>query len=410
MQNRLMISCWSLLAIHFLSSGILRGLIFPDLSNYIYFAPLPILLTLVVMALRVDSKISYLHFFCFMLSVTLAFYQLILVAVGSINLQTAFYGWFLYGLPLLGLDAAKKSLNLHVIFRIIAIFEFFLVPNLILSLLQTVIRDSRFYSAGFGEGLQSAFGVQRATGTFSSPAGYALYLTLISSLLVIRNIFRKFSLRRDLISYSLLAIQIPMSGSRTAIISVLLVVIAVLVFNQRIQSSSLSKVSTKTGLNIIVFVVLLVTIFIIFQNAETFKATSTRFVDANRLDPPISRLLSQISLNFEGIQFLYGTGLGSRANATTEVGVDWIEFDAQRIIVESGLILGSILLLTRLGLALRFSRSFFGRKFAAEIPLTVCIVPVLLFSQFMGQGSLSAGTWLGIYILEYIRKLESIPL
>jgi hypothetical protein len=404
-DSRFISTCWSILILHFILSGILRGLIFPKIANYLYFLPLPILIIIFFGALRIDSKVSYFHFCCISLSIFLALYQIFLVANKSIDLKTATYGWFLYGLPLVGMDAAAKTLNKEMILRITLLFELCLIPNLILAVLQAVNGDSRFYSAGFGEGLQSAYGVQRATGTFSSAAGYALFLSLTTSLLLTRNILFEVSRVRNFLSFGVLAIQIPISGSRTAIFSVFIVLLSTLFFSRRDSFEILRIRSTKLVISILLIV--MSTAFLVFANSATFKATSTRFLTANQADSPSSRLISQIRFSTEGIQFLYGSGLGSRANATTALGVNWVEFDAQRVLIESGVLIGLVLLGFRILLAVRFIKDSLNANLSGCLPITATVIPILFFGQFMGQGSIAAGTWIGIYILEKLR-LEKV--
>jgi len=398
--------CWTVIALHFLLSGFVRGFIFRQLSDYLFFIPLPIVICILITSLSIDSKIRFFDFFCIALSLLLFLYQFILLMDGSINSKTAIYGWFLYGLPFLGMAAAQKCFNVKILERIIFLFEICLIPNLFFAVMQAVVGDSRYFSAGFGEGLQSAFGVQRATGTFSSPAGYALYLTLTTSLLLVRNGFKKVPNHRNLISFSLLLFQLPISGSRTAIMSVALIFFMHLIFRKR--ASLTHATSGKSKLLVLVASLSLVGIFWKFSSSSTVQATLTRFLTANEIDPPLTRLFAQLKVDFRDVGFLHGSGLGSRANGTTVFGVDWVEFDVQRVLVEAGLVIGVIILVFRVILVLRILENFSKNPQAFELPLIAAVVPVLIFGQLMGQGTISAGTWLGLYILEYLRPEKDL--
>ena len=393
--------CWSVLVLHFILSGFVRGFVLPQFSNYLFFVPLPAIICAFIVSLSIDSKIRFFDFFCISIALLLLLYQVVLVLGGSINLQTALYGWFLYGLPFLGVIAAQKSFNPKILERITNLFEICLIPNVFFAIMQTIVRNSQYFSAGFGEGLQSVSGVQRATGTFSSPAGYALYLTLTASFLLMRNDMQQISVHRNLISFGLLLFQIPISGSRTAIMSVSLVFLAKFVFRKRARISQANKVQSHIW--ILIASVTVVGAFWKFSSSPTVQATSARFVSANEVDPPLRRLLAQLKVDLQDIGFLHGTGLGSRANGTTVLGVNWVEFDVQRVFIEAGFVIGVILLGFRFFLVLRILENYRKKNHAFEAPLIAAVVPILLFGQFMGQGSISTGTWLGLYILEYLR-------
>lgn len=393
--------CWTVLVLHFLLSGFVRGFVLPQFADYLFFVPLPAIICAFLVSLSIDSKIRFFDFFCISIALLLLLYQVVLVLGGSINLQTALYGWFLYGLPFLGMIAAQKSFNPKILERVTYLFEICLIPNIFFAIMQTIVRNSQYFSAGFGEGLQSVNGVQRATGTFSSPAGYALYLTLTASLLLMRNDMQQISVYRNLISFGLLLFQIPISGSRTAILSVALVFLAKFVFRKQARISQANKVQSHIW--IVIASVTVVFAFWKFSSSPAVQATSARFVSANEVDPPLRRLSTQLKVDLQDIGFLHGTGLGSRANGTTVLGVNWVEFDAQRVFIEAGLVIGIILLGFRIFLVLRILENYRKKNHAFEAPLIAAVVPILLFGQFMGQGSISTGTWLGLYILEYLR-------
>jgi len=394
--------CWLLLALHFLLSGFIRGFLLPQISDYLFFIPLPVIICIFLISLSIDSKIRFFDFFCISLAFLLLLYQVVLVLGGSITVKTAIYGWFLYGLPLLGITAAQKCFNPKMLERITFLFEICLIPNFFFAIMQTVVGNSRYFSAGFGEGLQSAYGVQRATGTFSSPAGYALYLTLTASFLLMRNGMQKTIGFRKFVGFGLLLFQLPISGSRTAIISVAFVFLAKAIFRKRAKVLQANR--GKSQFLVLIASLAIAGAFWKFSSSSTVQATSARFVSANEVDPPLTRLLTQLRIDLDGVGFLHGAGLGSRANGATVFGVDWVEFDVQRILVEAGLVFGIILLGFRMFLVLRILQNYSKKDDAFDVPLIAAVVPILFFGQFMGQGTISGGTWLGLYILEYLRS------
>jgi len=328
-------------------------------------------------------------------------YQLVMVLGGSINFETAVYGWFLYGLPFLGMAVVQKSFNLKTLDRITLLFELCLVPNLFFAVMQTFVGNAKFFSAGFGEGLKSANGVQRATGTFSSPAGYALYLSLTAAFLLIRNDLKRLPVYRILLSFGLLLCQVPISGSRIAIFSVFLVFLVRIVFRK--GRKTWHSHSQKSKLVILIALVSLFGAFWKLSGSSVFQATAVRFVSANQADPPLKRLMTQLKIDFQSIGILHGTGLGSRANGTTVFRVDWVEFDPQRIVLEAGLIVGLILLGLRIFLVVRIVENYSKKTHSLDLPLIAAVLPPVTFGQFMGQGTISIGTWLGLYVLEYLR-------
>lgn len=393
--------CWIALTLHFLFSGLLRGFVFPQFSDYIFFVPLPLILCLFTLEIYSNSKIRFFDFFCILVSLLALCYQAIMFLGGSINFQTAVYGWFLYGLPMLGMAIARQSITRSVVTRIINLFELSLIPNLFFCIMQTIVGNSLFFSAGFGEGLVSSNGVQRATGTFSSPAGYALYLALSAALLLVRRDLDLIYSKRRIISLAIVIFQLPISGSRTAILSVILVFAVRLVIRLRYGIRE-----SKREMTILRSFAFLFGLYIsgwVFSKSSTVTATSARFISANETDPPLTRILAQVKINMSEIELLSGSGLGSRANGVATQPLDWVEFDFQRIMLESGFVIGSIFLIFRILLVIRLLKPPKHQLHRLDLPLISAVVPILLFGQFMGQGTISAGTWLGLYILDFIR-------
>ena len=403
-ESKLISICWTILALHFLTSGFIRGYVFPELSNYIYFLPLPVFIILIFKFFLLKLKLNYFGFSCLGISLFLFFYQVILLLGNQIDFKTTLYGWLLYGAPFLGIPAASSHLFKRDFLRIVILFEYALIPNFIFAFMQTIVGDSRFFSAGFGSGLVSAFGVQRATGLFSSPAGYALYLSITTALVLIKNKKIPTSRMRKYFFVFLLVAQLPISGSRTAIFSVVTVVLIYIIFSRSKEKKDELIIIRQS----VVYPALILLGFFTFKkiNLITISATIRRFQDANKLDPPLTRLKQQLQLNFEGVGLFSGTGLGSKAHANTVVGIDWVEFDAQRLTIESGIVIGILLLFWRVYLSWRCTLSILRSDDRYSAPLLGAVVPIILFGQFMGQGSISLGTWLGVFLIESLRVRE----
>jgi len=284
----------------------------------------------------------------------------------------------------------------------ISFFEVALIPNFVFTFMQTVVGDSKFFSAGFGSGLLSAYGVQRATGLFSSSAGFALYLTLTSAMILIRNtLYLTSKFRRNFFGV-LLIVQLLISGSRTSIFSVIIVSVMYLIFSRKKnRKDEINMFNRKFKI-----LALIILVYFIFTkiNLIVINATFARFQEANRINPPLSRLKEQLQIQIEGVGFFYGTGLGSKANAKTVLGIDWVEFDAQRVVTESGVIIGIFLLLWRFYISWKFTKYMILNEDGKGAPLIGAVIPIILFGQFAGQGSISLGAWLGLFLLQSLRK------
>lgn len=391
---------WVVYFLDFIFSGIVRGLLPGIISNVLYFARGVVVVILFLLFLNSGKVLnSFSRFFVFLAFLLFGF-QLVLLINSELNLINFFYGLYLYVIPLIGV-AMSETIDLRLILlNYFLILRIALPINFLVCVLQTVFNFAPLYSAGFGTGLYSSNGIQRATGTFSSSVGFSLFLSL--SLIILIGLQLLDLKVVPIHMWLIILFLVLVSGSRTTIFNVgyLLVLtyfmkgIKLHVYSKRIFSR--------------VFWGLLLLFSVTFPLVSSvYYAGLYRFTSANEIDPPISRLLFQLSL--ENHEFrLFGEGLGTRALGSVNnsdrriLFAEWIEFDNARILVEAGVIFLVLIWFAKIlfvfnviNARTKLSR---GERTFLNVGL-VGLMPYLLFAQIFGQATLSGGVFLLMYLL-----------
>lgn len=389
---------WNLYLFDFIFSGLIRANLPHSLSNVFFFTRALIILFFVITSRKeIHDNIKFKTFFL-TVSVLLTLYQFIYLVFDELGPITFLYGLYLYVIPILGLLIKSKHNLFEIITGTTPLIKISIWVNFSLVAAQTVFQISSLYSAGFGEGLYSAGGIQRATGSFSSAAGYGIYISVIFFYLVSLRIIAK---EKNLnIYWMLFLFMVIMSGSRTIIFNLLFAIIVFIFFNRRNNhiKSMFRNIFTSA---IIVFVITFMT-----DISHVASAGISRFIGANSVNPPFSRLWQQISINLNDLQ-LFGSGLsthalGSVININSRVTFsNWIEFDNQRVAVEAGLFFLVLILITKI-LFLRNSVLLYSEYSDYNKPIRLLLLvtysPFLFFGQVNGQASIASGTFYLVYL------------
>lgn len=399
---------WVLYFLDFIYSGLLRGFLPNQVSNIIFFARFMIIALLVFFFLKSGTLLDPFARFFVLVSCLLLGFQLILFINMQLNFQTFIYGIYLYVVPFLGIAIAKGMDVSLILNRYFSIMKIAIPLNLLVSLLQTVFHFEALYSAGFGTGLYSSGGVQRSTGTFSSSVGLSLFTTTTCILLMAIHVLKIARVPQYL--WISICFLILISGSRTTFLNFGFLVFGILIVkntrNRLHKSSRLRRFFILVSFLFATSLPFLLSVYIAGLN---------RLKDANAINPPLSRLLQQLSL--AGYQVdLFGTGLGTRALGAVNnsdrriLYANWVEFDNARILVEAGLIFFLLIWLAKLSLLIHISNQKGRLTIDERIVINIALlglVPYLLFAQIFGQGTLSSGVFLIVYILLAVPYRES---
>jgi hypothetical protein len=262
-------------------------------------------------------------------------------------------------------------------------------------------------TAGLGDAEQitSGGGKIRPPGTFSFISGPVFYMSLTAAFLIYGALRRTVYKNWLLISSGVaLAIGIFISGSKSSVIAVLLVVfalIAILIVRPRAVN--------KFGWTLIIVVVgaVIVSRLPIFK--EGFQILSDRFTSAAEatettvIRGTIERVISDFTEGFKNFGsfplFGYGLGIGTNVGGRILIGRPAFllaESEWSRVLAESGPILGLTFLIWRTLLVLQLGRwSFIALKRGN-------LLPILLFGSgfiVLLNGQLGQPTLLGFAVI-----------
>jgi hypothetical protein len=396
--------CFRILILHLFFSGFIRIYILPSYSNFIYSFPLIIYILLII--IRIFSAKSGIDFLILFYIFGTIIFQIAHFYLNDITLVQLIYGLFLYSFPaiLVTFADSKSAHSSYNLFKKVLCFAIY--PNLLLTILQTYIPYSVFAkSTSSVEQLTSYGGVSRAFGSFSSPAGFSFFLTFGLALFLADKQLRQSRVGK--FHLFCLLLQIPISGSRTAIIQTCLVVIAYFL---------IGLLKGRLGMADLRFLAFFLFSFIIgaFVFKSQFSALVMRVNLAANTEDTANRIASTItSFSQGGGASIFGNGLGYYANASSLVNSNffWIENDLQRNVYELGQILGTIFVSLRFAIpiflvvALALSSEFGSTQ---ALILWSAILPLVTFGQFFGQGTLSLAGWLLIFFASSLSRIRRV--
>jgi hypothetical protein len=325
-------------------------------------------------------------------------------------LSTAVVGLRAYALPVLFAAFAARYVSIAVIRPLSTAVSWLVMGNLALVVLQVLSPSDALINRQVG-GDEATFinaGVVRASGTFSSPLGLTLFVTLAVAVVLAAVIDgtrpRVLHLLGVVAALSIVAV----GGSRGAVLGAGVVVVAAAVV--LILRGSFRSLLAMTGIAALVIGVLFYLQVALPQVLESF---ATRVDQASREEDSQSRVVRAL-LGFVAEPFpLFGDGPGSHTSAAAQLtGADWVETESLRWTQELGWLgfaLGCARIVVCVALILRVLATV-GRG-PALLPLVVAaFVPVLLVGSVTQQPSTQgfAAVSIGLLIV-LLRSPENGP-
>jgi hypothetical protein len=401
-----------------LIEGVLRKWIIPRFSDPLLLVRDPVVLGIYCYAIRAHvfprnfwvNSLWVLGFVSLVATILFARFSLISGYVPTIPLLEV----TLYGMR-------TNFLHLPIIFVMASVFDeddvkkfgwwilALMIPMGLLMAAQFKASPDSFINrtAGLGDAEQitSGGGKIRPPGTFSFISGPVFYMSLTAAFLIYGALRRTVYKNWLLISSGVaLAIGIFISGSKSSVIAVLLVVfalIAILIVRPRAVN--------KFGWTLIIVVVgaVIVSRLPIFK--EGFQILSDRFTSAAEatettvIRGTIERVISDFTEGFKNFGsfplFGYGLGIGTNVGGRILIGRPAFllaESEWSRVLAESGPILGLAFLIWRTLLVLQLGRwSFVALKRGN-------LLPILLFGSgfiVLLNGQLGQPTLLGFAVI-----------
>jgi hypothetical protein len=400
---------WKLLLLSWLYLGFFRNVI-PQISTPLYFVH--DLLILVIFLKFRAKEINSRHILAWLIITSLMIYQFFSFLFGNVTLIGFVQGINLYCLGmLLFVSTENNDLKLRAL-NFTSIIEISMIPNFILAVLQVPLKIPYFQKSTLSDlgHLNSADGYIRAYGTFTSTAGFTLYLSVVFAycLTNLNRASRFKGIFLQLVGLSMLV----MSQSRTALVIVIFQYIVYAVISQRpangFSLQPFSPVQKKVKLGKLLALIMAILIFIL---PDTLRAFSNRISQASRAENSISRLLDQQFSWLNYVDYgLVGDGLASHT-----IGVVgylnssqlWIEKDLERILAESGLVLGLFIILFRFCWAILLLKSFnillHNRQFEMAILIPALLI-TLLQGPLYGQNDTNIFGWIFLTIFASTRQ------
>lgn len=255
------------------------------------------------------------------------------------------FGLRTYVAPFLFAILCFKYGNLRALDRCWAALAVTVPVELAITVLQVLSPPDAFLNLQVG-GAPNAFvnggEVVRATGTFTAPLGFTVYL-LLALVVALSWTVRP---ERRVLGWVLVAGvlgTVALSGSRGAVLNSALLVVVYLLY-------SLAQGTWRSGRRVIALCVLLTAALIAVQLVlpDVLQAFLTRFDDASADEDSSTRIIGWFADYLSQSPTLVGEGMGARSNAGIALGSSavWIENDSLRWVSELGL-LGYLLALVR---------------------------------------------------------------
>ncbi|MGA0082893.1 MAG: hypothetical protein ACO3H5_04565 [Candidatus Nanopelagicales bacterium] len=308
-------------------------------------------------------------------------------------------------------STANNDLNVRAI-NFTRIIEISMIPNFILAVFQVPLKIPYFQNSTLSDlrHLSSADGYIRAYGTFTSNAGFTLYLSVVFAycLANLKRVSRFKGIFLQFVAMTMLA----MSQSRTALVIVVFQYIVYALISKRAPAGSFlrpfSKFEKKVKLSRLLALIIA---FLYFALPSILTAFSNRISQASQVENSIARLLEQQFSWLNYIDYaLIGDGLASRT-----IGVVgylnssqlWIEKDLERIFVESGLVLGVMIIAFRFGWAMVLLQSFNVLLHNRQFELAILIPPLvitLLQGPLYGHNDTNLFGWIFLTIFASSRQ------
>jgi hypothetical protein len=380
-----------------LTEGVLRKWVMPRFSDPLLLVRDPVMLAIYYYAFRARVfprngwivSLGIIALLCLLASILLARFSLISGYVPIVQISEV----TLYGMR-------ADFFHLPIIFVTASVFDeedikkfgwwiiVMMIPMGLLMAAQFKASPDSFINrtAGLSEAEQitSGGGKIRPPGTFSFISGPVFYMSVSAAFLIYgalrRTVYNNWLL---IASGGALAVGIFISGSKSSVIAVLLVVFALAVI-LIVRPRAVNRFGWT--LVIVVIGALIVSRLPIFK--EGFQILSDRFTsaaeatDTTIVGGTIERVINDFTEGFKNINtfpsFGYGIGIGTNVGGRILVGRSAIllgESEWTRVLAESGPVLGAAFLLWRTLLVLQLGRWSFAALKQGNV------LPILLFGS-----------------------------
>ena len=395
----LTVSVWRILIIFWIYSGIVRNIL-P--SFHIFFYALPFLLSFfyILLSRPKNGSAEWLRVFFIFYSVVILGYQTFHYLYSNLTLKELVSGLVLYLLAptIVYVGVNSKTEDLYSSFTKYVLVA---VPiNLFFVFLQVIIRFDFFVTSRINErdSMTTDNYVLRAIGTFTHSTGYATFVSVATAVILYIN--QNLSLLSKFIWNTQLAFLYLLSGSRSVWIN--LAVILVFDFFLKRKKAWLNLISFDRSSRKVIIATLFVAFSLIyFQFRFVIDAFFVRLSTASSQENSLDRILGQLFGWIGKLTLsIVGSGLGVNSNTNLEFvyqNPHWIENDLEKIVVESGTLLGLLIVVFRLLLPLILARKLFShpiRESRFYLLQLGAIFSNLTQGSLTGQGSVAMQVWL----------------
>lgn len=421
---------WLYLVLIFVE-GAMRKWFMPSLSNVWMMCREPIVIWTVLSLIgtqNLRSRVAkaFMIIGCIMMLTTLT--------LGHQNVWVAFYGFRIWFFHIPYIFIMSNKLNREDLIRICKFLILVFIPMTVLYVMQWGAPPSSILNASIGggveeQGVQTAYGVVRPSGTFGHCVGSSYYNPLIVSLFCVtlfssyyKHIFSK---KHFLIFAVAVVLCLITSVSRGAVIQSILTILF-------IASITILLGNTKTFTKTIVGVIGLFLLFLVLSNVsiegKSIVAPITdRFEMAAEQEGGTSGVMSSRVLepykfwNDKGILLdppFFGYGLGAGSNFGTQTlhivnsfysdSQAWGlgEHSSQIVTNEMGFLFGGIVFVLRIGFCM-----FLFFSCIKKLKQNKDILPITLWTlsiTYFGTGNLNLTMTLGWIVIVMILLLTSI--
>jgi len=321
-------------------------------------------------------------------------------------------GLNLYCFGMLLFSSVNKQESSLISLNLSKILEISMIPNLALCVLQVPLKIQYFQNSQISNSphLGSSNSYIRAYGTFTSTTGFTLYLTVVFAY-VLANVIHYSKLKSAILQLSALA-MLSMSQSRTALVLIIVqyLTLAYILYIKRIKIHTSDQGNSKRSFKIFRLVLLSALLLTVILPG-TLSAFNSRISQASQSENSVSRILNQ---QFSWIKYvdysITGDGLAARSIAIVgyeNTNSQWIEKDLERILAESGLIIGLALIGYRFYWSLYLINSIkflIREREFAKVLLLPGLVTTFLQGPLYGQNDTNIYGW---FFLTYIVATRS---
>lgn len=403
--------------------GALRKWFLPSLATPLLLVRDPIAIWLTIVGLQ-KGWINSGYAKVMMVVASISF--LMTMAVGHHNLNVALFGWRIYFFHFPMIFVMGKVLTRTDLLKIGQFILWVSVPMTVLIFMQFHSPQTAWVNMGVGgegtAGFSGAMGYMRPPGTFSFTNGYVAYQSVVGCFLLYYLMNNKYLPKEYQFSNSILLIlsgcyilSIPTSISRTHFFQTCIFLL--FLFFAAMRKDELKGKFLKFAIVAFIAGILL---YISGIGGTSLEAFSERFEGANKAEGGVEGVLGNryIGGMLEAFEFnnipIFGYGLGLGTNIGTKLiggaGRDsfgfYAESEWQRIVGESGLLLGSIIIFIRLFCALDILKKAYRKLIYNKDLLPWLLSPCMLLS--LPQAQLGQPTSLGFTILAAGLSLASL--